>query len=158
MMMVDAKTRTLATSICSAWVREPALPPIPLSLSTKADKNAYQHKILTYRVASVVLSLIFYSSKDARFHPLQECIDLLFFGEEPTPDSFEHLNEVKSAMSHLDSLISDGKPLSWAQGWLADFSRDQCNPVDMFIFSYYWLGQIASLLKYLGSLYPKDLI
>ena len=78
-MMVDAGTRTLATSICSVWVLEPVLPPIPFSFSTEADKNAYQHKVLTYRVASVVLSLLLCSSKDARFHPLQEGIDLLFF-------------------------------------------------------------------------------
>jgi hypothetical protein len=154
-MMIDAKMRMLATSICSVWVRDPALPPIPLFFSTKDDKNAYQRKIITYRIASVVLSLIICSSKDARFHPLQECIDLLFFGDEPTSDSFEHLNEVKTAMSHLDSLISDGKPLSWAHGWLADLGRDQYNPVDMFIFSQYWLGQIASLLEYLGTLYLK---
>ncbi len=83
-------------------------------------------------------------------------MEQLVFGEAPSRNAVEQFNAIKRAMKQLGALIDEEKPLTWAQGWLAELGHDEYNPVDMFLFSQYWLGHIASLLDYLREHLPEN--
>lgn len=72
----------------------------------------------------------------------------------PTPDGMTKLEALRTAMRHINSLVSERREISWSMAWLEDIGHTETNPVTLALFATFWMDFYIAAAKSLADLRP----
>jgi hypothetical protein len=147
----------IAAQIYQLWVEDAAKHFVEefferfIALDSK--REPFTFKIRLYCEASVLRILLAEAQTgDQRYAGLVQEFEKLIFPPVRGSEAWNKLEAIKSAMSNLDRLFSDGKHFSWTRSWLAGIGYDETNPETLTLFVQLLGADIKSLRELLGEI------
>ena len=118
--------------------------------------QAFAEKARLYREAMGLLILLNQAKHSKEYEPVLRDYERLILPPTPIPEGVEKLDLLKVAMRDIAALIDpDAKALNWSLHWLTDVGANDCNPVDLVLFSSYWVSLFSVMEKGISGFRPE---
>jgi len=148
----------IAANLFQAFVVDDAV--VPEMYETPPDfaaKFIEQHRL--YREAAVTFVLGNQASKEEPYRQVLDAFDLFIFPHDPIASGSQKLDDLRTAVDGLDQLVranENGASIAWASDWFKRIGVEQCNPLVLFQFSYWWKINYITISKVVNEIFrPK---
>jgi hypothetical protein len=119
-------------------------------------RPAFMKKARLYRQAMGLLVLLNLTRRRAEYGPVLHEYEGLILPATPTPEGHKTLEKLKTAMADVAELLDpNSQGLSWSQRWFRDIGMNECDPVDLTLFSSAWMSLSVTMNKGIETFRPQ---
>lgn len=117
---------------------------------------AFLKKAQLYREATALLVLINLAEEEKEYEQVLREYERPVFSATPSRQGVAKLEKVRSAMAAVAELVQpDSHALSWSVVWFSDIGFRECSPVDLTLFSSFWLSFYCTMTISIRAFRPE---